>query len=91
MIMGSLAMTDVAHSFQSELLRLAGSNLTMMLVLGAVSSFILGMDMTAIALYVFLAVIVPPAMIEIGLYPLTVHLFLPYWGLLSLITLPVCC
>lgn len=90
MIMGSLGMTGVAHAFPSELVRLAGGSLPMMLILGALSSFILGMGMTAIAVYVFLAVIMAPAMTEIGLNPLAVHLFLLYWGLLSFITPPVC-
>ena len=90
MIMGALSMTGVAHAFPSELVRLAGGNLTFLLLLGAVSSFILGMGMTPIAVYVFLAVILAPALIEMGLFPLAVHLFILYWGILSFITPPVC-
>jgi TRAP transporter 4TM/12TM fusion protein len=90
MIMGALGMTGIAHAFPSELLRLAGHSLPLMLMLAALASFVMGMGMTAIAVYVFLAVILAPAMIEMGLYPLAVHMFLLYWGILSFITPPVC-
>jgi TRAP transporter 4TM/12TM fusion protein len=90
MVIGSLALTGVAHAFPSEILRLAGSNLVLMLILGAAAAFVLGMGMTAIAVYVFLAVILAPALVELGLDRLAVHMFILYWGLLSFITPPVC-
>ncbi|MDP2354458.1 MAG: TRAP transporter large permease subunit, partial [Beijerinckiaceae bacterium] len=58
-------------------------------VLGAFTSFILGMGMTSSACYIFLAVTLGPALIEGGLNPIGAHLFILYWGLISFITPPV--
>jgi TRAP transporter 4TM/12TM fusion protein len=90
MIIGSLAMTGISHALPSELLHLAGHNLPMMLFVTAFACFILGMGMTPIAVYIFTAVILAPALVEMGLNEFAVHMFLLYNGLLAFITPPVC-
>jgi TRAP-type uncharacterized transport system fused permease subunit len=60
-----------------------------LLLMGALTCFILGMGMTVTAAYIFLAIILAPALIKAGLEPLPVHMFLLYWGMLSFITPPV--
>jgi TRAP-type uncharacterized transport system fused permease subunit len=60
-----------------------------LLLMGAFTCFILGMGMTVTAAYIFLAIILAPALIQAGLEPLPVHMFLLYWGMLSFITPPV--
>jgi len=89
MIMGALALTGVAASFPRELVALAGGNITFMLILGALTSFILGMGMTITACYVFLALVLAPGLVAQGLNALAVHLFVMYWGMISFITPPV--
>lgn len=89
MVIGSLSMTGVAHSFSRELVALAGGNIALLLLIGALTSFILGMGMTATACYIFLAITLAPALVQIGLNPIAVHLFVLYWGLVSFITPPV--
>lgn len=88
-IIGALSLTGVAHSFSTEIIDLARGNMAFLLILGAVTSFILGMGMTITACYVFLALILAPALVKGGLYPLAVHLFIMYWGMASYITPPV--
>jgi TRAP-type uncharacterized transport system fused permease subunit len=88
-IIGALSLTGVAHSFSTEIISLARGNVTLLLLLGALTSFILGMGMTITACYVFLALILAPALVKSGLYPLSVHLFIMYWGMASYITPPV--
>ena len=88
-IIGALSLTGVAHSFSTEIINLAHGNIALLLILGAVTSFILGMGMTITACYVFLALILAPALVRSGLYPLSVHLFIMYWGMASYITPPV--
>jgi TRAP transporter 4TM/12TM fusion protein len=90
MIIGSLAMTGIAHALPSELLHLSGKNLNLLLFLTAISCFILGMGMTAIAVYIFTAVIMAPPLVELGLNEFAVHMFLLYNGILAFITPPVC-
>lgn len=89
MIMGSLSLTGVAASFARELVSFAGGNIVFMLILGALASFIMGMGMTITACYVFLALVLAPGLVQLGLNELAVHLFVMYWGMISFITPPV--
>ncbi len=89
MIMGSLSLTGVAASFARELVSFAGGNIAFMLLLGALASFIMGMGMTITACYVFLALVLAPGLIQLGLNEIAVHLFVMYWGMISFITPPV--
>ncbi|WP_338606416.1 TRAP transporter permease [Desulfoferula mesophila] len=89
MIIGALSITGVAHSFSSEIIKLAGGQVWLLLALGAITSFVLGMGMTITACYVFLAMVLAPALIRSDLNPLAVHLFIMYWGMASYITPPV--
>jgi TRAP-type uncharacterized transport system fused permease subunit len=59
------------------------------LLMGAFTSFILGIGMTVTAAYIFLAIVLAPALVQGGLDPMSVHLFILYWGMLSFITPPV--
>jgi TRAP transporter 4TM/12TM fusion protein len=88
-IVGSLSYTGVGGAFSRELLQFAGGNVYLLLVLGALTSFVLGMGMTSSACYIFLAVTLGPALIDGGLDPIASHLFILYWGLISFITPPV--
>ena len=58
-------------------------------MLGAITSFILGMGMTVSACYIFLALVMGQAMAKSGLDPVAGHLFILYWGMMSYITPPV--
>jgi TRAP transporter 4TM/12TM fusion protein len=88
-IVGALSYTGVGGAFSRELLLLAGGNIHLLLVMGALTSFILGMGMTATACYIFLAVTLAPALVGGGLNDVASHLFILYWGLISFITPPV--
>src|SRR5690606_21504283 len=61
----------------------------LLLVMGAVTSFIFGMGMTVTACYIFLAIVLAPPLVKAGMDPLAVHLFIMYWGMVSFITPPV--
>jgi TRAP transporter 4TM/12TM fusion protein len=89
LIIGGLVVTGMAGTFSGDLVRLAGGSPLMLLIMGAITSFILGMGMTVTAAYIFLAIVLAPALTKLGLDPLAVHLFIMYWGMLSYITPPV--
>lgn len=89
LIAGAVSGTGVANSFSRELVLLAGDNYLLILFLGALTSLILGMGMTVTACYVFLAIVLVPALVKAGLNPMACHLFVLYWGALSYITPPV--
>ena len=89
MVVGALAITGVGGAFSRELIQYGGENVPLLLVLGAITSFVLGMGMTVSACYIFLATLLAPALVELGLDPIGSHLFVLYWGMLSYITPPV--
>jgi TRAP transporter 4TM/12TM fusion protein len=89
LIIGAMAVTGVAHSFSHEIVTFAGGKIILLLILGAFTSFILGMGMTITACYIFLAIVLAPALVSMGYNPLAVHLFVLYWGMASFITPPV--
>jgi len=89
LIMGALSGTGVANSFSRELVLFAGGNTALLLIFGAITSFVLGIGMTVTACYVFLAIVLVPALVEVGLNQMGCHLFVLYWGCLSYITPPV--
>lgn len=89
LIVGAVVGTGMAGSVTNDLVYLAGNSVFILLVMGALTSFILGIGMTVTAAYIFLAIILAPALIRAGLDPMPVHMFMLYWGMLSFITPPV--
>ena len=89
LIVGALSVTGLSGTLVNDLLYLAGDSTLLLLLMGAFTSFFLGIGMTVTAAYVFLAIILAPALIQGGLDPMSVHLFILYWGMLSFITPPV--
>ncbi|MCF8475453.1 MAG: TRAP transporter fused permease subunit [Pseudolabrys sp.] len=88
-IVGTMTVTGLAATLVNDLIKLAGGVPILLLLVGAVISFILGMGMTISACYIFLAVTLAPPLVQAGLDPLAVHLFIMYWGMISFITPPV--
>ena len=60
------------------------------MVMVGVACFILGMGLDAIPVYVTLATLMGPALINLGVSPMAAHLFVVYWGLASFFTPPLC-
>ncbi|OWU85710.1 C4-dicarboxylate ABC transporter [Oceanicola sp. 22II-s10i] len=89
MIVGAFQATGLTGPLAGELVSMAGNSVALLLVMGAVTAFIFGMGMTVTACYIFLAVILAPALVQGGLNELAVHLFILYWGMVSYITPPV--
>ena len=89
MIVGAFQATGLTGPLANGLVHMAGNSMPMLLIMGAVTSFIFGMGMTVTACYIFLAVVLAPALVQAGLNELAVHLFILYWGMVSFITPPV--
>jgi TRAP transporter 4TM/12TM fusion protein len=89
MIVGSLSLTGKISTLANELLSMAGDSVVVLLMMGALASFIMGIGVTVTVAYIILAITLAPALTESGLNPMAVHLFMLYWGMLSFITPPV--
>ncbi|ETR76077.1 C4-dicarboxylate ABC transporter [Afipia sp. P52-10] len=89
LLIGAFSMTGVVSSLANDLLRIAGDNAFLLLVMCAITSLILGLGLTTTACYIFLAILIAPALEKAGLNKMAVHMFIFYWGMLSSITPPV--
>ncbi|MFP6732961.1 MAG: TRAP transporter fused permease subunit [Rhodospirillales bacterium] len=67
----------------------AEAGLLVMLILTAIISIVLGMGMPTAAVYILLSIVLAPALANMGVVPMAAHLFLFYFGLLSMLTPPV--
>ena len=89
LLIGAFSMTGVVSSLANDLLALAGNSPMLLLAMCAITSLILGLGLTTTACYIFLAILVGPALEKVGLNKMAVHMFIFYWGMLSSITPPV--
>ena len=89
-IMAGLNITGVSGSFTSGLVALGMGNIFLVLLLGLLACYILGMAGMITAAYIFLGVTLAPAAIQIAnLNEMAVHLFIIYYAMLAAITPPV--
>ena len=89
-IVGILGMTGLGVKITSGILAFSGDNLWLALALTALACIILGMEVPTTAAYVICVSVAGPALIDMGVAPLLVHLFIFWYALLSTITPPVC-
>jgi TRAP transporter 4TM/12TM fusion protein len=89
MLVGIFALTGIGVSFARELMNFSGGDLTLLLILSAVAGLVMGMGMTLLAVYIFLAVVLAPALVMAGIPELSAHMFILYVGMLSYITPPI--
>lgn len=88
-IVGIISYTGLGLSFSRLLTKAAGGNLFFLALLTAMACIILGMGMPTTPAYIMVAVLAAPAMIHLGIIPIVAHLFVFYFGTLSMITPPV--
>lgn len=89
-VIGVLNISGLSFSV-TVLLTSAGQNAGMlaMLALTALIAVVLGMGMPTAAVYVLLSVVLAPTLVKMGIAPLPAHLFIFYFGLMSMLTPPV--
>lgn len=89
-IVGCFTQSGVGLKTAAYIVEISRGNLIFVLLLAAFSAYVLGMGMDTLPLYVTMAILVAPALDELGVNPLSAHLFVLFWGLTSHITPPVC-
>jgi len=89
-VIGTLQLSGFTSKLPLLLVSMAGGSVFLLLVLTAIVSILLGLSLPTTVVYITLAVLVGPALAQMGIVPLAAHLFLFYFGMLSLITPPDC-
>lgn len=68
----------------------AGLRLFFTMLFVALASIVLGTGLPTTALYIVLAAITAPTLVQLGIAPIAAHLFIFYYGILADLTPPVC-
>ena len=89
LVVGSLNVSGISFGLTLQLIELSGGNLFVLLLLTAIISIILGMGMPTVSVYVLTATLIAPSLIKLGVTPMAAHMYVMYFGMLSMITPPV--
>lgn len=89
-VVGIIMISGLAFLLSLYVTQMAGDQLFLILVMAAAVCIVLGMGMGTVAVYVLVATLMGPALAQLGLLPMAAHLFLFYFGMLSLVTPPIC-
>ncbi|MAS15205.1 MAG: C4-dicarboxylate ABC transporter permease [Nitratireductor sp.] len=88
-IIGVLNVTGLGFAVTYALVDLGQGNLFVLLLISAAVCLVLGMGMPTVGVYLLLAVLVAPSLVESGVEPIAAHLFIFYLGMMSMVTPPV--
>jgi TRAP transporter 4TM/12TM fusion protein len=89
-VIGVLNISGLGFALTQVLVSFTGTNILLLLAVAAIVSIILGMGMPTLGVYLLLAMLVTPAMVTLGVMDIGAHMFALYFGMLSMITPPVC-
>ena len=88
-IMGLLHKTGFASNVTQQMVILSQGHLWILLTLCGILGLFLGMGMPTVGVYILLALLAAPSLVELGVQPIAAHLYVLYFGMLSMITPPV--
>jgi TRAP transporter 4TM/12TM fusion protein len=88
-ILGVFMLTGLGTKIASVLIQISGGSVLFLLIISMITSIAFGMGMPTTPCYILLATLVGPALTDMGVTKILAHLFLFYFGMLSMITPPV--
>jgi TRAP transporter 4TM/12TM fusion protein len=88
-IIGAASLTGFGLKLGGSIVELAGGNLILVLVMTMVASIILGMGIPTTGNYIMMALLTLPALTMMKVEPISSHLFVFYFGIISDLTPPV--
>ena len=88
-IIGIIDVTGLGFGLTFILIEFGQQSLLALLILTAVVCIVLGMGMPTTAIYLVVATLAAPPLVKLGINPIAAHMFVFYFGLVSLITPPV--
>ncbi|MEO0679985.1 MAG: TRAP transporter fused permease subunit [Pseudomonadota bacterium] len=88
-ILGAIFAVGLSFQIAQAAANAAGDQLWLLLALAAIMSLIMGMGMTAVAIYLTLVATIIPILQLAGVPPMAAHFFAFWYGIISNITPPV--
>ncbi|HEV8584818.1 MAG TPA: TRAP transporter permease [Methylomirabilota bacterium] len=90
LIIGALFLSGIGMKFSYMLMTLSGGQLWLALIYTTFAAFILGLSLPTTAVYLTLAIIVAPGLVQMGVPKMAAHMFIFYMGVTSDLTPPTC-
>ena len=88
-IIGVLNVTGLGFAATFALVDLGQGSLFLLLLISALVCLVLGMGMPTVGVYLLLAVLIAPSLVQSGVEPIAAHLFIFYLGMMSMVTPPI--
>jgi len=88
-VIAMVMLTGLGLRLPNLILNLGGNSLPAVLVLVMFTSLLLGMGLPTVVCYLLLATMMAPALVNLGVGVMAAHLFILYFGCLSMVTPPV--
>jgi TRAP transporter 4TM/12TM fusion protein len=89
MVIAVVLLTGLGVKIGNLVIYASGGHLSLGLIFIMLASLVLGMGMPTLVCYILLAVTTAPPLIQMGVPPMAAHLFIFYFGMLSMVTPPV--
>jgi len=87
-IVGVVTLTGLGLKIAGILVALAGSSLILTVLYSAIAVWLLGLAVPVTASYIIAAVMVAPALTQVGVSPAAAHMFIFYYAVLSEVSPP---
>lgn len=88
-VIGVVTLTGAGTRFPSLIIPIAEGSLLLALLVIMFSSIVLGMGLPSVVCYLLLATLIGDVLGDLGVVPLAGHMFIFYFGMLSMVTPPV--
>ncbi len=89
-VIGVVSLTGLGLKISSLIIDIADGVAVVALVLSAITCLIMGLGLPTQIIYLTLAILVAPGLVEMGITVAGAHLFIMYFGMMSMVTPPVC-
>jgi TRAP transporter 4TM/12TM fusion protein len=88
-MIGAINYSGASFTLSLVLIHIAAGSLILLLIVSAFANIILGAGLPTVGCYILLATLVAPTLVQMGIEPMAAHMFILYYGCLSLISPPV--
>jgi TRAP transporter 4TM/12TM fusion protein len=89
-VIGVVLLTGMGAKITALVITISAGSLFIALPIVMLASILFGMGLPTVVCYVLLAATVAPSLINLGVTPMAAHLYIFYFGMLCMVTPPVC-
>ena len=88
-IIGIMNRTGLGFGLTILLVKIGSSHLLLLLLIAAMICIVFGMGLPTLGVYLLLSVLIAPSLEQAGVEPMAAHMFILYFGMMSMITPPL--